>query len=308
MFLKISVSAPVIFSAFIASYSHAGTCELIGEYGRGSDKAKLYLSDDKVITFTADMDINTDGSIKSYKIDDLGFLNSRRRIDTRSALNTICNGVSILNSRNVRLSMSCTEEIKEFQRIRDFGWLKAGENYVNFFGIELKEKAADSPRGVYKGIPCEHGGYYVSQVARSFGGRYGDCSVSKWPDALKIPGIVVPLDAKLRALGVKHHDLAIVRLHSNGDWIGAIVGDTNPNKVGEATVFTAMKLRNKAEPTSYRQSVALALGYDKVEYVVFPGTADELQPLNNASNQKIQAAAQRYFREFNLASRKPVCN
>lgn len=285
----------------------AESCTKVDKYGKGSEATTVYHSSDGLISFIADMDINTDGSLESYKIDDLGHRRADGRLTTHGALNTICNGVSIRNAQHkvVYSARSCFKLIKEFKRIRDFGWLKDGENYVEFYGIELKKK---EPAGRYRGVPCTHGDAYVSQVARPLSPSYGDCKPEKWLDAMAVPAIVLPLDSKMRSLGVSHHDLAMVRLKGDSEWVGAVVGDTNPSKVGEITVIGAMKLRGKPKPRNYRESVALSLGRDTVEYVVFPGSAAKISNLSNESFDEIEAAVSELVQQHGLSQRIPVCD
>ena len=95
------------------------------------------------------------------------------------------------------------------------------------------------------------------------------CDPDHWVDALRIPAIVLPLDSRMSATGVRLHDLAIIRL-PNGRRVGAIVGDTNPRKIGEATVIANMRLRDvPTVPANYRATIALKI--PSAQYVVFPG-------------------------------------
>jgi hypothetical protein len=281
----------------------AEQCTLVGRYENNS--VPVYRTSDRLVTFQTNVDVNTDGALQSYKIDDPGFWDGRH-IQTNSALNTICNGVNIRRPNNTILysAKQCVSLIREFKRIRDFGWLRDGENYVDFYAIAL-QPGTERP-GNNRGIPCEKDGYYVSQVARAIDPSKSACDPERWVDALRIPAIVLPLDSRMSATGVRLHDLAIVRLPNSGRWVGAIIGDTNPSKIGEATVITNMRLRGTPTvPANYRATVALALG--AAQYVVFPGTVGMVSNLSNASDPDIQAKTQQLFDQYRLGERPQLC-
>jgi hypothetical protein len=285
----------------------APQCSLVGRYENNS--VPVFRTTDGLITFKADIDVNTDGALQSYKADDLGhFPPGGGRLNTHSALNTICNGVNIRRANHALLfsASSCRQLIPEFERIRSFGWLRNGENYVEFYAIA--RVPGTETAGKSRGKPCEKDGFYVSQVARAMDASKPVCDPDHWVDALRIPAIVLPIDSRMTAQGVALHDLVIVRL-PNGKRVGAIVGDTNPSKIGEATVIANMKLRDMtAPPANYRD--VLKLKFEKsagAEYVVFPGTRNLIPQLSNQSDPEIQAKAQQLFDQFNLGTRPSLC-
>ena len=69
-----------------------------------------------------------------------------------------------------------------------------------------------------------------------------------------------------------------------------------------------MKLRGKPKPQNYRESVALSLGQDAVEYIVFPGSAGKISNLSNDSYDEIEMAVGQLVQHHNLSQRNPVCN
>jgi len=282
----------------------AAQCTLVGSYENNS--VRVHRTSDGLITFEANVDVNTDGALQSYKIDDLGFWDGHH-IQTHSALNTICNGVSIRTPNNNRLygPRQCVDLIQEFKRIRERGWVRDGANYVDFYAIALKPNTQRP--GKNRGEPCEKDGYYVSQVAKPIDPNKDVCDPERWVDALRIPAIVLPLDSRMQATGIRLHDLAIVRLRNSDKWVGAIVGDTNPTRIGEATVITNMRLRGlTAVPANYRATVALAL--PAARYFVFPGTANMISSLSNASDPEIQTKARQLVDRYHLADRADPCS
>jgi hypothetical protein len=283
----------------------APQCSLVGKYENNS--VSVFRTSDGLVTFKTNIDVNTDGALQSYKIDDLGFFLPNGKLQTNSALNTICNGVNIRRANHAKLlgAAQCRQLIDEFKRIRDFGWLKSGENYVEFYAIARVPGTESPAPAKSRGKPCEKDGFYVSQVARAMDATKPVCDPDHWVDALRIPAIVLPLDDRMKATGVALHDLAIVRL-ANGKRVGAIVGDTNPNVIGEATVIANMRLKGMtAPPANYRETVALAI--PAAQYVVFPGTKGLIANLSNASDPDIQAKTTELFDKFNLGQRPNLC-
>jgi Fungal chitosanase of glycosyl hydrolase group 75 len=300
--IKLIFSAMVLLTVGHSALA-APQCALVGKYENSS--VSVFRTSDGLVTFKSNVDVNTDGALQSYKIDDLGFFLPNGKLQTNSALNTICNGVNIRRPNHTKLfgAAQCGSLIKEFKRIRDFGWLKNGENYVQFYAIARipgTETAGES-----RGKPCEKDGFYVSQVARAMDASKPVCDPDHWVDALRIPAIVLPLDDKMEATGVALHDLAIVRL-ANGKRVGAIVGDTNPNKIGEATVVANMRLKDMVTPpANYRATIALVI--PSAEYIVFPGTKGLVTNLTNASDADIQAKTSELFNKFGLGERPKLC-
>ena len=84
--------------ASIVLLAHGGdalaqSCRVLGTYGRAPDNAVVRVTSGGLVSFRANVDVNTDGALQSYKADDLGFFPGGR-LNTRTALNTICNGVN----------------------------------------------------------------------------------------------------------------------------------------------------------------------------------------------------------------------
>ncbi len=279
----------------------AASCTKIGTY----EGVAVFRAPSGIVSFRADVDVNTDGALESYKADDLGNFDGGR-LNTRSALNTICNGVNIRSASNALVfsASQCSRLIPEFERIRDFGWLKPGENYVDFYAIALIP--GTEVAGKNKGKPCEKDGFYVSQTARPIDSSKGVCDPARWVDALRIPAIVLPLDDRMAAAGVRHHDVAAVRAAGGNAWHGAIVGDTNPKRIGEGTVLLAMQLRGQsAIPANYRDTVRLKL--EEADYVVFPGSASSLPGLSNGDAARIDAKAQALLAANGVGGSTAIC-
>jgi hypothetical protein len=279
------------------------SCTLVGRYEH--DTVPVFQTEDGLLSFVSNLDINTDGALHSYRADDPGFYNARNRLDTNQAPNTVCNGVNI-RARDGSLIAGvsqCRLLLTEFARLRDADWRPANGEWVEWYGVAADPSSQNAfhRAGV---APCQHDGWLVSQTATPIDASRGVCDPERWPDAMRLHAIVLPLDAAMQAKGVALGDLAIVR-NANGVMAGAIVGDTNPHKIGEGTVALALALRpGTPPPTHYRETIRLEI--DRVDTFVFPGTASLLGRLSNDSNAAINAQATRLATEHGLATR-PAC-
>jgi hypothetical protein len=92
-FAFILCTTPAVFAA--------PQCTLINRYENST--VPVFRTSDGLVTFKTNVDVNTDGALQSYKIDDLGFFLPTGRLQTNSALNTICNGVNIRRPNHAKL-------------------------------------------------------------------------------------------------------------------------------------------------------------------------------------------------------------
>lgn len=274
--------------ALLQPVTAAADCNLLQRY----DGVGVFRSSDGLVSFAANVDVNTDGSLHSYHPYDPGNFNAGR-LDTRYAMNTVCNGVNIRNADgSLRYDYrSCGRLLTAFAQLRDSGWRSADGAYVQWYAIAARDRTT----------PCiGPGGYFVSQTARPLLPTADVCAPERWPDAQLLSSIVLPNDPTMRAAGVRLGDIALVR--ANGRVTGAVFIDSNPRKVGEASVRVAQTLRGQtAPPTSYRQTLAMSL--PEAEYFVFPGSRSELGPLTNGDEARIQEAAARLAARHGIANR-----
>jgi Fungal chitosanase of glycosyl hydrolase group 75 len=298
-----AILAITIAVNFFASSSQAATCKLIKKY---EGTVNVFQTNDGLITYNTNVDVNTDGALSSYKADDLGYFKpDKRGVFTDTALNTICNGVNIRNNKNdlVYNYTKCGKLIAEFKRIRNFGWIKEGENYVDFYAIARNSLA---PSGINRGKPCEKDGYYVSMTAKPMQSSKPVCDPEHWVDSLRIPAIVMPLDKAMKKAGVKLFDIAIIRPVGSQNWVGAIVGDTNPTKIGEGTVNLNRNLKGlTSNPKNYQSALGYVVG--KAEFIVFPGSSIRLGEITNDDDSKIQNLAVKLAEEFDIETRSALC-
>jgi hypothetical protein len=296
-----AVAALAVPSALSAA---AADCTLVGRYG--PKPTGFFRSADGIVSFVADLDINTDGSPRSYHPDDPGYfrtIGGRPRLDTHMALNSVCNGVNIRARDNSVLFnyKHCGDLIRAFTALKATGWRGADGSYVDWYAIPPVPGTARP--GTHNYQPCVGAdGYFLSQTATPIDSRKGSCDPERWPDALALSSIVMPLDARLRAAGVGLRDFVVVRDPATGRTAAAIIADTNSSQVGEGSVRLAMTLKAVATPpTTYRQLLPLALG--RAEYFVIPGSRTLLTAPSNHSEPDIQRIGAELAARHRLAGR-----
>ncbi|OQW47688.1 MAG: hypothetical protein A4S16_08120 [Proteobacteria bacterium SG_bin6] len=289
---------------FSLAASPPPTCRSLGKV----EERSVNLTSDGLVTFTADMDVNTDGALESYAVDDLGFFGPK--LTTRHALNTICNGVRIRKrGRGSQDALvfdhrQCGKLIAEFRRIREANWAPADGSYVEFYAIALQPGTIRPGRS--RGTPCEKDGFYVSQTARAMNPGVSVCDPEHWIDAARVPAIVVP-PALVRPHGVDLFDLALVRKVGTTEWFPAIVGDTNNKFLGEGTLRLAQQVTGQVtRPANYRAVLAVKPRGD-YEYLIFPGSRTQLTSRSNSMAPQITEAATRLRDQFNLSTRARLC-
>jgi hypothetical protein len=140
------------------------------------------------------------------------------------------------------------------------------------------------------------------------------CSQTRYIDALKFPGIVVPRRAPGEALvanadpevappfakqGVRRGDLAIAYNPETGIWKGAILYDTGPRELlGEGSIRLIMNLTGrKNEPQSAPETNAMGLGETYV--LLFPTSGNDLGPVRKRfTPENIEKRATERFRKW----------
>jgi hypothetical protein len=255
----------------------------------------FYRGADGTISFAADMDVNTDGALTSYSASDPGFYNSEGRLNTRRALNTVCNGLKVVGAgaRPDLGPAECRQLLVAFARFRDAGWPRVDANgdRIRFYGVETRRDA-----GPDKNEPClADDDWMVSQTSIRMTGSYAACDPQGWLDARRVNAIVMPPQV-LAAAGASAKGGDLVAVRYRGKVFGAIVGDTNPRRVGEGTLALTSALRGldpepPPAPANIRDVYRLSVKRPPVEYFVFPGTRAQAEPITNARGAQIAALA-----------------
>jgi hypothetical protein len=279
-----------------APLAEAGVCTPVQTIDdRHTGATTFYKSVDGTISFAADMDVNTDGALTSYSASDPGFYSTDGRLNTRRALNTVCNGLKIVGAgaKPDLGPAECPELLRAFERFRDAGWpaRNADGDRIRFYGIEARADASGA-----RNEPCLAGDdWMVSQTSIRMTGSFAACDPQGWLDARRVNAIVMPPQV-LAAVGASARggDLAVVRYR--GKMFGAIVGDTNPRRVGEGTLALASALRAldpepPPAPSNIRDVYRLSVKRPPVEYFVFPGTRATAEPITNPRGPELARLA-----------------
>lgn len=276
--------------------AESGTCKpIVTIDDPHSGETTFFKLPDGTVSFAADMDVNTDGALTSYSASDPGFYNSDGRLTTRRALNTICNGLKVVGAgaRPDLGPAECPQLLSVFAQFRDAGWptRNASGDRIRFYGIETRPDV-----GPDKNEPCLAGDdWMVSQTSIRMTGAYPACDPQAWLDARRVNAIVMPPQV-LAAAGASARGGDLVAVRYRDKVFGAIVGDTNPRRVGEGTLALTAALRAldpepPAAPANIRDVYRLSVKRPPVEYFVFPGTRDKAEPIVNARGAQIAALA-----------------
>jgi hypothetical protein len=257
------------------------------------ESVTFYKTADGTVSFAADMDVNTDGTLTSYSASDPGFFNSNGRLSTRRALNTICNGLKIVRPGPDLGPRECPQLLTAFAKFRDAGWpaQNADGDRIRFYAIETRKDA-----GPEKNEPClADDDWMVSTTSIKMSGAYPACDPQAWLDARRVNAVVMPPQV-LRAAGASAQGGDLVAVRYRGKVFGAIVGDTNPSRVGEGTISLTAALRAldpqpPSPPANLRDVYQFSIVRPPVEYFVFPGTRSQAEPITNARGRALAELA-----------------
>lgn len=240
---------------------------------------------DTTVLFADDLHVNTDGTKRSYKIDDFW-----GEID---AINTLCNAMAgyctdlKTSGRTDRTKVA--ERISALKTARERDW-----------PADLLAKTKLSPAVIVMkdGKPCaEQDGFLISSTSLQDPKVKDVCDLGKYVDALTVPAIVIPKGSNgFSARNIHVGDLAVVLPRGQTTVILAVVGDTGPvDELGEGTVALARAALNKnADPANYDEvrgrgryaGKGWEIPYSYV--LIFAGTRDVKNPY--MTNDRIGSA------------------
>lgn len=250
-------------------------------------------ADGKALMFVTGLNVNTDGTARSYSVDD--FWGESKAINNLcNAMGDACAGLSAEQLRERRiLTQAAAKE----------GWPKDKL-------LASKISASIIPNDS-NGKPCSTpDGYLVSATSLVNPTSKDKCDLSRYVDALTVSALVLPKNpAKEVSSGFAKNnaqmgDLAAVWLRDSQKVFFAVVGDYGPaKKLGEATVGLNGKLLGKTEPPANRlqllgkQAPHLGQSWNvrNAVMVVFPGSRNTSQPWT--TQERIDAAAKPLFEQ-----------
>jgi hypothetical protein len=311
--VQTSLAVLVLSAAHMSAAGGAKTalCGLDGSIVHTDPKKtviRVATSGTSSLFFKSDLDVNTDGSSRSYHPQD-------PRGKT-VALNNVGNAIEQIfdaagNNINCKPRKgACFERfINTFEAARDADWAPSGYPRITTDGmIPWKEQGGRPKPCLIRSGP--NTGFFVSQTSLIVDRSKPECDQNRYIDSLTFNAIVLPKythwasQEKVLAEG----DLVAVRNLGNGDIAFAVVGDRgNENSLGEGTVRLAAQLRRKtlAGNENYEQVKALKLS--AVEVVGFPQT-DLRDSLGKFTQADIDSHGRRAFEAWGGVARLAACS
>ena len=266
----------ILLSLSTTAQSQAPQCDLspFAKHGEAvGGQIRRSQSGLPAIYYQANLDVNTDGSGRSYHPDDPR--------GAGPAINNMGNAIATAHdAAGQRItckprSGACYDRfIKAFEGARDIDYNPRAFPCVSFGGIiptRMDEKLGwpvpcTNPSGPYQG-------FFVSQTSAVTNPALGLCDQARYLDALAVNANVLPLGTRWASQGIATDgfDLVIVRDITTGKIEFAVNGDRGPAaKLGEGSVRLAAAFAGKsvAVITNYQQARALARS--SVQYLIFP--------------------------------------
>lgn len=266
----------------------------------------------KIIFFRTRLQVNTDGTPKSYHPEDIGGNNI--------AINTIGNGVAIykngyvdIRKKKINLFIDGPanyklgkEVFKQFQE----------SNYEKVTGYEILWENVLYPvdvNGILK--PCvlsegEYKGYYGSMTKLKNGLKEHaeDCGCSNQINSLEVNGFVIPLGKNaLKKFGSEVGDLVLAYNPKNNKLVYAVIYDEGPqDKLGEGSVSLNMNLENKTKfPENSNQTNSFATK-NKIYLIILPNSKNYKIEKTPYSNTNIEQRAKSLLAEIGYKSDKAI--
>jgi len=254
----------------------AQTCDMarIKQHG-DAQRTSIYAASTGVASlyFRADMDVNTDGSPRSYHPDDPR--------GERLAFNNIANGIGrIRDALGVDITCSprrgaCfTRFITTFEASRDAGYDPVGHPRFTTPGIiPWKFNPA-----LGRSAPCTIAsgpfkGYFVSQTALAADPSRDACDQARYLDSQAFNANVLPGGAVWKSQGVATDggDLVVAHDLETGRTAFAINGDAGPAaSIGEGSIALTAALKGVTLTGDEPYAQIRALARPRVQYVIFP--------------------------------------
>jgi hypothetical protein len=250
--------------------------------------------------FAESLNVNTDGTRRSYSVDDFW--------GVQSALNNLCNA---MRDRCAGLSTAQMRERRILtQRAFANGWpadqlsrTRISRNIIPF----------------RDGRPCPTvGGFLVSATALHRPVVTDVCDITNYVDALEVAALVLPGnpsggESGFSARGARVGDLVVTMLPDGTRPVFAVVGDTGPpNDLGEGSVALNGRLLGKTRPPLNYTEVrgrppfgGRGWQVPRALVLVFPRTRDVSDPY--LTTARIDEAVARRFEDWGGVARLKAC-
>lgn len=259
----------------------------------------------KALLFADSMKINTDGTRRSYSVDD--FWGERR------ALNNVCNA-----SKDRCASLSAPKNKAERERLLRGRRLLVQDAKAREWPIELMAATKIDPKIIpfKNNKPCpEVDGFLVSSTALQKPVIGDVCDITNYVDSLQVNAIVLPQGprvnnvrqkSKFQVRGAEVGDLVAVMSGDGSVLAYAVVGDSGPPaELGEVSLALAARLLRKTSlPKNYKE-VKAEWAPGKTIVVIFPKTRNQANPY--LTQDRIDADASLALQNWGGADRIMSC-
>lgn len=219
------------------------------------------------VLFAAPLNVNTDGTSRSYFVDDPG--------GEDFALNRICNAMA-----GFCQGMSRANRQTRFARLRkarERDW-PADLLSETLFSLDVIPRRADGR--VCSELEMAGRRFLVPSTALLNPWVSDECSSVRYIDALSVPTLVLQRGPNgLTSRGVRVGDEIVAWRPGLDAPVYAVVGDTGPpDRLGEGSIaLNGQLLRRTGEPVNYDQVVRNYV-VPRTHVLVFPGSHDASQP------------------------------
>jgi hypothetical protein len=314
--------ATVILTAliFLPVDALSVSCDMKHSYShQGKTVTKIYSSELKTpsLYYRANMDVNTDGTAKSYHpMDPEGKTKAFNNIGNMITVAWNASGKKITcdggNAAN-RKGPCFTEFLNAFIGARNNQY-----NPNKFPKIETEgiiPWRLDSELG-WK-MPCTNEedsfkGFFISQTSVNINPQLGICDQNRYVDSLTINAVVYPKKTIWKSQGIvtDGSDLVVTRNRANGQIEFAIHGDKGPkNKIGEGSIAltSALLKKNVSSDATYSQISNFVV--PSVDYIVFPAN-DVVKHYKGSKidQSKINEYGAKVFKEWGGLERLDTCS
>ena len=234
------------------------------------------------VLFAAPLNVNTDGTRRSYSVDDPG--------GRSFALNNICNAMAGYCSGLGAAALQARFDQLRQARAQDWNAPLVAGTRLSASVIPRRPDGRVCPE-------VEAGGrrYLVSSTAL-FDRRIGDpCRIERYVDALTVPALVLQGGTNgFTRRDIRVGDAVVAWRPGLAGPVYAVAGDTGPNdRLGEGSIaLNAALLGLTGEPTNYRQ-VRRDYVVPKAYVLIFPATRDAANPRITA--ERVSEAARAAF-------------
>jgi hypothetical protein len=294
-----------ILSPFVSAANGAAPprCDMTSAFRQADEEGKTTTAvwqdaSGTSILFADAMKVNTDGTKRSYSVDDFW--------GAETALNNLCNASSD------KCQSLKTEPQKRARR------LLVQDAKAKSWPVELMKATRLDP-GIIPlkdGKPCpEVDGFLVSATALHRATISDVCDLTSYVDALAVNAIVIPRGPLVNGVRqpsqfatrqVKVGDLAAVMSANGSIMTYAVVGDTGPaNELGEVSLALAGKLLGKSSPPVNYKEVKSGWAPGKTFILVFSGTRDATDPY--MTQARIDTSASAAFAKWGGIDRMKAC-